>query len=308
MRVVALAGGTGAAKFVRGLARAMDPAMVTIVGNTGDDLEVWGLSISPDLDTVMYTLAGLVDESKGWGVAGETFHCRTAMAALGRETFFALGDKDLATHVRRTAELRAGRSLSEVTDELRSRLGVASRIMPMSDDRVRTRVRTPEGWLDFQEFFVRDRCAPDVVDVVYEGADRARVSPGVIEALHEADLVVVCPSNPISSVGPILAVPGVRAALTETRARIAAISPIVGTAAVSGPAGKMMQAKGLAVSALGVARAYEGWLDALFIDARDAALAGPLGEAGVTAVVTDILMSGPDREVALARVVLEAFA
>jgi LPPG:FO 2-phospho-L-lactate transferase len=308
MKVVALAGGTGAAKFLRGLAQAMEPAAMTIVGNTGDDLEVWGLSISPDLDTVTYTLAGVVDEAKGWGVAGDTFHCRAAMAALGRETFFALGDKDLATHVRRTADLRAGRSLSEVTDELRVTLGVASRILPMSDDRVRTRVRTPGGWLDFQEFFVRDRCAPDVIDVAYEGADQARAAPGVIEALHDAELVVVCPSNPISSVGPILAVPGVRAALTETRARVVAVSPILGTLPVSGPAGKMMQAKGLVVSPLGVARAYEGWLDALVIGSQDAALAGPLGARGVTAVVTDILMSGADREVALARAVLEAFA
>ena len=306
MKVVALAGGTGAAKFLRGLTGAMDPAAITIVGNTGDDLEVWGLSISPDLDTVMYTLAGLVDESKGWGLASDTFHGRAAMALLGRETFFALGDKDLATHVRRTEDLRAGRSLSQVTDELRTRLGVRSRILPMSDERVRTRVRTPDGWLDFQEFFVRDRCEPDVLDVVYEGADQARAAPGVIEALHEAELVVICPSNPISSVGPILAIPGARAALTETRARVVAVSPIVGAAPVSGPAGKMMQAKGLDVSPLGVARAYEGWLDALVVDGRDATFAGSLRARGVAPVVTDIVMTGRDREVALARVVLEA--
>jgi LPPG:FO 2-phospho-L-lactate transferase len=306
MKVVALAGGTGAAKFLRGLTRAMDPADVTIVGNTGDDLEVWGLSISPDLDTVMYTLAGRVDESKGWGVAGDTFHCRAAMAALGRDTFFALGDQDLATHLRRTERLRAGRSLSQVTDELRTSLGVRSCILPMSDDRVRTRVRTPNGWLDFQEFFVRDRCVPDVVDVAYDGADRARAAPGVIEALREADLVVVCPSNPVSSVGPILAVVGVRGALVETRARVVAVSPIIGDAPVSGPAGKMMRAKGLEVSAVGVARAYEGWLDMLVVDERDAALAGPLHAHDVRAFVTDVVMGDRDREVALARAVLEA--
>jgi LPPG:FO 2-phospho-L-lactate transferase len=304
MKVVALAGGTGAAKFLRGLARAIDPALVTVVGNTGDDLEMWDLSISPDLDTVMYTLAGVVDESKGWGVAGDTFACRTAIAALGRETYFALGDKDLATHLYRTNELRAGRSLSQVTDELRTRLGVSSRILPMSDDPVRTRVRTPEGWLDFQEFFVRDRCAPDVVDVSYEGADRARAVPAVIEALHEANLVVVCPSNPVSSVGPILAVGGVRAALVETRARVVAVTPIVGDAPVSGPAGKMMRAKGLEVSPIGVARAYEGWLDVLVVDERDAALAS-VGTRGAQLAVADVMMTSADREVALARAVLE---
>jgi LPPG:FO 2-phospho-L-lactate transferase len=306
MKVAALAGGTGAAKLLRGLVRVVDPADVTIVVNTGDDLEVWGLAISPDLDTVMYTLAGLVDESKGWGVAGDTFQCRAAMAALGRETFFALGDRDLATHVRRTAELRAGQSLSRVTDELRKSLGVASRLLPMSDDRIRTRVRTPDGWLDFQEFFVRDRCTPEVVDVTYEGADGARPAPGVMDALHDADVVVVCPSNPVSSVGPILAVPGVRSALVETRARVVAVSPIVGGAPVSGPAGKMMRAKGLDVSSLGVAAAYEGWLDLLAVDHRDAPLAGSLRARGVDAFVTDIVMSARDHEIALARAVLEA--
>jgi LPPG:FO 2-phospho-L-lactate transferase len=306
MKVVALAGGTGAAKFLRGLAKALDPASLTIVGNTGDDLEVWGLSISPDLDTVMYTLAGLIDESKGWGLASETFHCREAMAALGRPTFFALGDKDLATHVRRTEALRAGHPLSRVTDDLRRSLGVRSRILPMSDDRVRTRVRTPDGWLDFQEFFVRDRCEPDVVDVAYEGADRARAAPGVIETLLEADLVLICPSNPVSSVGPILAVSGVRSALVETRGRVVAVSPIIGDAPVSGPAGKMMRAKGLEVSPLGVARAYEGWLDALVVDGRDASLTSALGARDVRAIVTDIVMGSADREVALARAVLEA--
>jgi len=317
MKLVALAGGTGAAKFLRGLARASDdpgaaPAgdsrAVTIVGNTGDDLEVWGLSISPDLDTLTYTLAGLVDDSKGWGVAGDTFDCRETMAALGQPTFFALGDKDLAIHIRRTEQLRAGVPLSQVTDSLRTRLGVASRLLPMSDDRIRTRVRTPSGWLAFQEFFVRDRCQPDVVDVIYEGAREARPAPGVIAALREADAVLICPSNPVSSIGPILAVPGIRDALLETRARVAAISPIVRDAAVTGPAGKMMRAKGLAVSALGVAHAYDGLLDMLVIDRGDAALAAPLRALGIDAVVADIVMTGRETEVELASVVLKALA
>jgi LPPG:FO 2-phospho-L-lactate transferase len=176
----------------------------------------------------------------------------------------------------------------------------------MSDDRVRTRVRTPNGWLDFQEFFVRDRCEPDVLDVAYEGVDRARAAPYVIEALHAADLVVVCPSNPVSSVGPVLAVPGLCGALVETRARVVAVSPIVGDAPVSGPAGKMMRAKGLEVTPIGVARAYERWLDVLVVDERDAPLASALRARGVAAVVTDAFMTGRDREVALARTVLEA--
>jgi LPPG:FO 2-phospho-L-lactate transferase len=306
MKIAALAGGTGAAKFLRGLARAIDPAALTIVGNTGDDLELWGLAISPDLDTVMYTLAGLVDDAKGWGVAGDTFACRDAMSTLGRETFFALGDKDLAVHVHRTERLRTGLSLSAVTDELRARLGVASRIVPMSDDRVRTRVRTPSGWQAFQEFFVRDRWQPEVLDIVYEGADAARAAPGVLEALREADAIVVAPSNPVSSVGPILAVPGVRTALAETRARVVAVSPIVGAAPVSGPAGKMMRAKGLDVSVAGVARAYEGLLDVLVVDRRDASSLAELRSLGSDAIATDILMTGHESELALARAVVKA--
>jgi LPPG:FO 2-phospho-L-lactate transferase len=306
LKIVALAGGTGAAKFLRGLVAVADPSDVTIVGNTGDDLELWGLSISPDLDTVMYTLAGRVDEAKGWGVANDSFHVRAAMARLGCDTFFALGDEDIATHLHRTERLRAGLTLSQVTDELRTKLGVRSPILPMSDDRVRTRVKTPGGWLDFQEFFVRDRCGPDVVDVRYEGAERSRVAPGVIEAIHTADVVILCPSNPVSSVGPILAVPGVLGALVETTAHVVAVSPIVGGAAVSGPAAKMMRAKGLEVSVAGVARAYEGLLDALVVDTRDGAFAEDLRATGTSVVVTDIVMADRTREIALAQDVLKS--
>jgi LPPG:FO 2-phospho-L-lactate transferase len=308
MKVVALAGGTGAAKFLRGLARVIEPADLTIVGNTGDDLELWGLYVSPDLDTVSYTLAGIVDESKGWGVRGDTFHTRDRMAELGEPSYFALGDKDIALHLFRTERLRAGAALSEVTETLRKRMGIESRIVPMSDDRIATRVRTPAGWLAFQEFFVQGRCEPDVLDLDYQGSERAHPAPGVLEAVHGADAIVICPSNPISSIGPILAVPGLRGALADTRARVSAVSPIVGDAPVSGPAGKMMRAKGFEVSALGVADAYQNLLGQLVIDQRDAHLAAALSARGIRAIVTNSIMGSREREIALARSVVEALA
>ncbi|HMJ56093.1 MAG TPA: 2-phospho-L-lactate transferase [Polyangiaceae bacterium] len=308
MKIVALAGGTGAAKFLRGLCRITDPAAVTVIGNTGDDLEMWGLSVSPDLDTVMYTLAGVVDETKGWGLSGDTFQCRDAMGRLGSATFFGLGDRDLATHLVRTEQRGAGLSLAEATEVLCRRFRVKSRLLPMSNDRVRTYVETPGGRLAFQEFFVRERCGPAIVDIVYEGADRARPAPGVLEAIGEARMIVICPSNPISSIGPILAVPGIRQALSATAARVVAVSPIVGQAPVSGPAGKMMAAKGFEVSALGVAAVYAEFLEQLVVDHRDANLAAALQARGVEVLVTDSIMDGADREKALARAVLEGFA
>jgi LPPG:FO 2-phospho-L-lactate transferase len=306
MRVVAIAGGTGAAKLLRGLAALPDARDLTVVGNTGDDTEIWGLHVSPDLDTVTYALAGRLDTGRGWGLAGETFRCLEAMGDLGAETWFNLGDRDLATHIARTRALRAGAPLSAVTAELARRLGVAARVLPMSDDPVRTRVRTPDGWLSFQEYFVREKAQVQVLDVEYAGAGAARPAPGVLEAIRDAERVVVCPSNPVTSVGPVLAVPGLTDALAATRARVVAVSPIVGGAAVSGPAGELMRARGLAVSPLGVAGAYAPWLDALVLDRRDAACAGELAKLGVRAVPGDILMTDGPREVALARVVLAA--
>ncbi len=209
-------------------------------------------------------------------------------------------------HIARTERMRSGAALSEVTGSLVAALGVKSRLLPMSDDPVRTRVRTPAGWLGFQEFFVRDRCAPDVIDVDYEGAERARPAPGVVEAIRAADTVILCPSNPVSSIGPMLAVRGLRSAVLETRANVVAVSPIVGASAVSGPAGKMMRAKGFDVSAAGVAAVYEGLLDALVIDRRDSALADVLRARGIVPIVADIVMDARESEVAVARAVLEA--
>ena len=306
MRVTALAGGTGAAKLLRGLAACLDPADLTIIGNTGDDTEVWGLHVSPDLDTVTYALAGLLDVARGWGRAGETFRALEAMAALGGSTWFSLGDRDLATHLTRTIALRAGETLTAVTARLAARLGVRARILPMSDAPVRTSVTTIEGRLTFQEYFVRDKAQGDVVSVAYDGAVAARPAPGVVDAIATAELVVVCPSNPVTSIGPILAVPGIAEALRATKASVVGVSPIIGGAPVSGPAGRLMKARGLAVSPLGVAAAYAPWLRALLIDAGDAGETAALSRAGVRAVTADIMMTDRAREVALARRVLEA--
>ena len=305
MRITALAGGTGAAKLLRGLAACTEAGALTVVGNTGDDAEIWGLHVSPDLDSVMYALAGVLDTRRGWGRADETFHCLAAMASFGAPTWFGLGDRDLATHIARTHALAAGRPLSEITAALGRGLGVSVRLLPMSDERVRTVIRTPDGTLAFQEYFVRDKAMAEVVGVSYDGAADARPAPGVREAITDADVVVVCPSNPITSIGPILAVPGIAEALTATRAPVVGVSPIVDGGAVSGPAAALMRACGLPVSTVGVARAYAPWLRRLLIDARDAHDTAALARLGVTAVVTDIMMPDRDRELALARRVLE---
>jgi LPPG:FO 2-phospho-L-lactate transferase len=306
MRVTALAGGTGAAKLLRGLVACVEPRELTVVGNTGDDTEVWGLHVSPDLDTVTYALAGLLDVTRGWGRADETFRALEAMGALGGPTWFSLGDRDLATHLLRTSALRDGETLTTITARLATHLGVGARILPMSDAPVRTHVTTTAGRLTFQEYFVRDRAQGDVVSVAYAGAATARPAPGVLDAITAAELVLVCPSNPVTSIGPILAVPGITDALRVTRASIVGVSPIIGDAPVSGPAGRLMKARGLAVSALGVAAAYAPWLRALLVDARDGALMPALKQAGVRAVPTDIMMTDRASEIALARQVLAA--
>jgi LPPG:FO 2-phospho-L-lactate transferase len=305
MRVTALAGGTGAAKLLRGLLAA-GAGGLTVVVNTGDDTDVWGLHVSPDLDTITYALAAKLDVTRGWGRADESFHCLESMAAFDAPTWFSLGDRDLATHLFRTQALSGGRSLSQVTAEIARRLGARVGVLPMSDDRVRTRIRTPSGWLTFQEYFVREKARVEVLEVAYDGAADAHPAPGVLGAIAEADAVVVCPSNPVTSVGPILAVPGIASALAATRAAVVAVSPIIGGAAVSGPAGQLMAARGLPVSPLGVARAYAPWLDVLLIDAGDENLAGDLAKAGVKAVAGNILMTDTASEAALGQRVLDA--
>jgi len=281
---------------------------LSIVINTGDDAEIWGLHVSPDLDTVAYALAGLIDEAKGWGVRDETFHALEHMARLGEPTWFNLGDRDLATHLHRTRLLREGRSLSEATRSIASSLGVTASLIPMSDQPVRTRLLGPEGWLDFQEYFVREKGQVDVREVRYSGAEAAAPAPGVLEAVRDARGVIVCPSNPITSIGPILAVPGLAEALAGTAATTVAISPIVGGDAVSGPAGRLMAVTGLPVSAAGVARAYERWLDVLVLDERDRSQVPEVLQLGVSPVTAQTIMASREDEVRLARRVLDAFA
>jgi len=255
--ITVLTGGTGGAKFVDGLRQLLPARELTLIVNTGDDLEWWGLHVSPDLDSIMYVLAGMLSRDRGWGVDGDTFECLQAMRRMGAPAWFNIGDRDLATHLMRTQLLRSGRTLTQATAEIAAALGVQSRILPMSDARVETRVATPDRELSFQEYFVRERYRPQVRGVRFVGAEQSTPAPGVLEAISSADAVVLAPSNPITSIGPILAVPGIRKALCETQAPVAAISPIVGDAAVSGPAGALMAAQKLAVSASGVAQAYE---------------------------------------------------
>jgi len=308
MRIVALAGGTGAAKLLRGLDALVPPGVLTIVGNTGDDALVWGLHVSPDLDTVCYTLGGWIDEARGWGLRGESFRTLGEMVHFGEPTWFNLGDRDIATHLHRTRLLHEGRTLTEVTAKIARDLGVSHAVLPMSDQPVRTRVRGPDGWLGFQEYFVREKTHVEVVEVDYAGSHSALPACGVVEAIAAAHAVIVCPSNPITSIGPILAVPGIARALEATDAVVLAVSPIVGGQAVSGPAGRLMAACGLEVSAVGVASAYAPWLDILLVDDEDAAEAKRVEAAGIRAIVTETVMRGREGEIALARRALEAIA
>ena len=306
MRIVALAGGTGAAKLLRGLDALVPPGALTIVGNTGDDALVWGLHVSPDLDTVCYTLGGWIDEARGWGLRGESFRTLGEIVRFGEPTWFNLGDRDLATHLHRTRLLHEGWTLTEITAKIARDLGVSHSVLPMSDQPVRTRVRGPDGWLGFQEYFVREKTQVEVVEVDYAGAHSALPALGVVEAIAAARAVIVCPSNPITSIRPILAVPGIARALEATDATVLAVSPIVGGQAVSGPAGRLMAACGLEVSAVGVASAYAPWLDILLVDDEDAAEAQRVEAAGIRAIVTETVMRGREGEIALARRALEA--
>jgi LPPG:FO 2-phospho-L-lactate transferase len=308
MRIVALAGGTGAAKLLRGLDALVPPGALTIVGNTGDDALVWGLHVSPDLDTVCYTLGGWIDEARGWGLRGESFRTLGEIVRFGEPTWFNLGDRDLATHLHRTRLLHEGWTLTEITAKIARDLGVSHSVLPMSDQPVRTRVRGPDGWLGFQEYFVREKTQVEVVEVDYAGAHSALPASGVVEAIAAAHAVIVCPSNPITSIRPILAVPGIARALETTDATVLAVSPIVGGQAVSGPAGRIMAACGLDVSVIGVASAYAPWLDILLVDDEDAAEARRVEAAGIRVIVTETVMRSREGEIALARRALEAIA
>ncbi len=304
--IVALTGGTGGAKLVEGLAAVVDPSELMIVCNTGDDCVFHGLHISPDIDTITYTLAGLSDTEKGWGIKGDTFAVLEQLRLLGDDPWFNLGDKDLATHITRTRLLKEGRKLSEISEQIRRALAVRSQILPMSDERVETSVETPQGEISFQEFFVKQRWSPEVQAVRFLGAEQSRPGPGVLEAIQRADAIIICPSNPITSIGPILAVPGIRAALQEASVPVVGVSPIIGTAAISGPAHKLMIACGFEASALGVARGYGDFLDTLLIADEDAESAPQIRDLKINPVCTGIRMpTGVDKQ-RLARQVLAA--
>ncbi|MDQ6908306.1 MAG: 2-phospho-L-lactate transferase [Chloroflexota bacterium] len=307
VNIVALAGGVGGAKLADGLYRVLPPDTLTIIGNTADDLELFGLHISPDLDTVMYTLAGLANPATGWGVVDDTFTTLGMLERYGEEIWFRLGDADFATHLKRTAGLHAGQRLTDVTASLTEPLGIRARLLPMCDERVGTEVETPEGWRDFQDYFVRRRHEDRVTQVRFAGIEEARITPEVAAALARADAIIFCPSNPLVSIGPILAVPGLRDALVASAAVKIAVSPIVGGKALKGPADRMLAERGMEVSAYGVATGYVGLLDAMTIDALDAPDAPRIEALGMAAqVVQTVMRSDADRE-QLARDVL-AFA
>jgi LPPG:FO 2-phospho-L-lactate transferase len=291
--LTALAGGVGAAKFLRGLAAASDPEKLTVVGNTGDDSVMYGLHISPDLDIVTYTLAGIVDAA-GWGIVSDTTHALAQLASYGVDTWFTLKDRDIATHMARTQWLSEGIPLSEVTDRLRQALGVASRIIPMTDEAVNTRIVTSQGLIrEFQEYFVKHGHSDQVAEVTFEGSSGAKPAPGVVEAIEQAERIIVCPSNPVLSIGPILSVPGIREALIERRSDVVAISPIVAGAALKGPAATLMPVVGAEASSAGVASLYRDFCGALVIDSVDADLAGRVKQMGLRAIVTATVMRTP---------------
>jgi LPPG:FO 2-phospho-L-lactate transferase len=306
MKITALAGGVGAAKFLLGLAGVMPPEQVTVIANTGDDIELFGLRISPDIDTLTYTLAGVINEATGWGIVGDTFEALGWLARYGEARWFNLGDRDLATHIYRTHQLGLGRTLSEVTDHVRRSLGVRSTILPMTDSYTPTRVVTDEGEMHFQEYFVRRRSEPRVREIRFDNMKSARPAPGVERAILEADAVIICPSNPFISIGPILAVPGLRDALKETRADRIAITPIIAGRALKGPAADMLRDLGHEVSARGVAAVYAGLVDTFVLDEADAAIKHEVEELGLRVTVADTVMSTTENKRRLAARIIEA--
>lgn len=299
--ITTLAGGVGAARFLQGLVHVVPPEEIVTIVNTGDDIEFYGLHISPDVDIVTYTLAGIVDEEKGWGIRGDTFNCLEMLRKYGYETWFMLGDQDLATHIHRTLLLKSGLKLSEVTEKIRKALGVKVKIIPMTNDKVQTKIVTNVGEMHFQEYLVKRKAQDPVLDVKFEGIERAEPAPGVIEAILNADGVIICPSNPIVSIGPILSIKGVKEALKKTKAKIVAISPIVGGAPIKGPADKLMRGLGIEVSALGVAKIYRNFLDMLIIDNVDRDLKPKIEEIGVKVHVTNTIMKTIENKVKLAK-------
>ena len=303
--ITALAGGVGAARFLTGVKKLVKEEDLSVVVNTGDDIELFGLHISPDVDIVTYTLAGIVDEEKGWGIKGDTFRCLEMLRRHGEDTWFGLGDRDLATHLYRTQRLKQGFSLTQITREVCDVLGLGVKVLPMSNDKFETRVTTKGGSMHFEEYFVRRQCKDEVLAVEFVGAESAKPSPGVLDAILEAETVVVCPSNPIVSIGTILSVEGVGDALKRTNAHVVGVSPIVAGLPIKGPADKMLRSSGLEVSSFGVAKFYSDFLDTFVIDSKDADEKCRIEKLGVNVKVTNTVMKSLDDKVALARAVLE---
>lgn len=303
--IVSLAGGVGAAKFLSGLVKVIPEEDLTVIVNIGDDIELHGLHISPDIDIVIYTLAGIVDERKGWGVRGDSFNCLSFLGRLGCETWFRLGDMDLATHIYRTDLLRKGFRLSEIVDMLRKAFGLKVKILPMSNEKVETRIITPAGELHFQEYLVKRSASDRVLGVEFSGIDEAKPAPGVIESILDSDAVIVCPSNPIVSVGTILSVKGVREALIRCKGKKIAVSPIVAGHPIKGPADKLMKGLGLEVSAYSVAKLYSDFLDVFIIDELDAHEGERIEELGIKVISTNTIMKSLEDKIRLARVAIE---
>ena len=303
-KVLALAGGVGGAKLALGLRDILDEESLAIVVNTGDDEEFFGLHVSPDLDTVMYTLGGIANPDTGWGISGETFRSLNRLRQYGVDTWFNLGDLDMATHIRRTQLLGQGNTLSEVTNSLCSSLGIAHSIFPMTDDTLKTIVITEISEMSFQEYFVKNRCDPRVVSLRFDSPSECSPSPGFVTALNESDLLVFCPSNPFLSVDPILAVPGVRKKIENFRGARIAVSPIVGGEAIKGPAGKILRELGHEVSCVGVAKRYIDLCDVFIIDNVDADLASTIEKLGMRVVVTNTIMNNDQEKRTLAREIL----
>ena len=303
--ITALAGGVGAARFLTGLVRLVKGEDLAIVVNTGDDIEMFGLHISPDVDIVTYTLAGVVDEEKGWGIKGDTFNCLEALRKLYFEAWFNLGDKDLATHMFRTSLLKKGFKLSEITAQISRALGLDVKILPMTDYKFETRIVTENGSVHFQEYLVKRGAKDEVLGVEFLGAESAKPAVGVVEAIMDSELVVVCPSNPVVSIGTILAVEGVREALRSTDAKKVAVSPIIAGAPVKGPADKLLRGLGLEVSAYSVAKLYLDFLDMFVLDMADAAEKGRIEKLGIEVKVTNTIMKSLEDKIELAKAVLE---
>jgi LPPG:FO 2-phospho-L-lactate transferase len=304
MKIAVLAGGVGGARFVRALTEVVDPRDVTVIVNVGDDLEVHGLHVSPDLDTLLYTLSGLGDDERGWGRAGETWNASETIELLGGEAWFQLGDRDIGLHLVRTEALRGGEPLSAVTTRLARSVGLEVRLLPATDDRLRTRIRTPAGEFEFQEWFVARGHRDKVNEVLYDGAAAARPAPGVLEALEAAELIAIAPSNPFVSIGPIVAVPEIRAALERRRGQVVAVSPLIGGRAVKGPADAMFTTLAGGTGAAQVTDCYRDLAAALVIDEADATDAEAVADRGVRPLVTTTLMSEPDGRRALVETVL----